>query len=185
MGRIGRLDQPGCIDLARRHQPRTPAHRQSAAARRRQARGRGDQQPDDLPEGPREGRRVRRAAPRPRRAQDSGGRCDPLPDGLRHPLGVRRADARVRGVQPRRRPRLDRGRPAHRTRQHAHHGGGKGPEVARRPAERAHQDPGDRGRHRLHRGRHGCRRERQRDPHLRSRPLRAGDERLPHRARAG
>ena len=84
------------LDLARRHQPRAPAHRQPAGPRRRQARRRRHQQPDDLPEGPREGRRLRRAGPRPRAAQDRHRRGDPLPDGLRHPLGLRRAAAGLR-----------------------------------------------------------------------------------------
>ena len=58
--RTCRSVRPGRLDLAGRHQPRAPAHRQPEGPDRQQARRRRHQQPDDLPEGAREGRRLRR-----------------------------------------------------------------------------------------------------------------------------
>ena len=71
------LSAQGVSDLARRHQPRAAAQRQPAGAGRRQARRRRHQQPDDLPEGPGEGRRVRRAGARPGGARDRPRRGHP------------------------------------------------------------------------------------------------------------
>ncbi len=83
------------------------------------------------------------------------------------------------------RPGQHRGRPPARARHACHDRGGPRPVVARRPAQRDDQDPGDQGgpvgHHRRHVGGH----QRQRDPHLQPRALPPGDGRLPDRARAG
>ena len=48
----------GRLDLARRPEPRAPAHRQPGRPRGDQGRRRRDHEPDDLPEGPVQGRRL-------------------------------------------------------------------------------------------------------------------------------
>ena len=153
-----------------------------------QARRRRHQQPDDLPEGAGEGRRLRRAGPRPRRragvaldeairlltAYDIRWACDVLRAGLRRAPTARTAGCRSRST---------RGSPT---------------TPAKTTAEakalwwlvdrpNVHdQDPGD--------ARRACRsitdgdrrgHQRQRHADLLPRPLRRGHGRLPDRARAG
>ena len=104
----------GRLDLARRHQPRAAGERQPAGARRQQARRRRHQQPDDLPEGAREGHayddQLRDlAGPR--------GRASTEPSGYLTGYDIRWACDVLRPVYDRTerhgRPGVDRGRPAH------------------------------------------------------------------------
>ena len=123
-------------------------------------------------------------------ARARGGGEDGRRDGLRahharRPRRLRRLPPHVRADRGRGRPRVHRGRPRRRLRHRAHRRAGQGAARRGRPPQRAHQDPrdgrgpaGDQpGPRRGHLG--------QRHADLRARPLPRGDERLPHRPRAG
>ncbi len=111
------LSDAGRLDLARRHQPRAAADRQPAGPVDDQARRRRHQQPDDLPEGAREGRRLRRAGPRPGGARRRRRRAR---SGYLMAYDIRWACDVLRPVydahRRRGRPGVDRGRPAARAR---------------------------------------------------------------------
>ena len=180
---LAELSAAGRVHLARRHQPRAPAHRQPGRPDPRQARRRRHDQPDDLPEGAR-----RRATPtttssatspcaaststRPSarsRRYDIRWACDVLRPVYDATDGV---DGRVSIEVD---PRL-----AHDTREDR--GRGAGAVVAGRPAQPVHQDPGDRARacRRSRRPRRGHQRQRHAD--LLARALRRGHGRLPRPA---
>ena len=87
-------------------------YRQPAGARRHQERRRRHHQPDDLPEGTGRGRRLRRADRRARRARRRRGRGHPHGDHRRCPQRLRRVAPQCTRLRRRRRPGVDRGRPA-------------------------------------------------------------------------
>ena len=102
----------GRVRMAGRPVPRPAADRQPAGADRHQVRRRCHHQPVDLPGGAVEGHRLRRAGQRARRARRRCGRHDPHRHHRRRPQRLRRAGQAVRAVRRRRRPGVDRGRPA-------------------------------------------------------------------------
>ena len=85
----------------------------------------------------------------------------------------------------RRRPRVDRGRPAPRARDRAHRRRGPTAVVARGPAQPLHQDPGDQGRPAGDRAVHRRGHQHQRHADLLPRALPRGHGRLHQRHRAG
>ncbi len=129
-------------------------------------------EPDDLPEGARDGRLVRRAA---RRAPEERGRPDrdlpPAGDGG-HPPRLRPDAARLGADGPCRRLRLDRGRSDARVRPRGDVRAGDQAARRGRQAEPVREDPRDRARPRRDRGLHREGQVDQRDPDLLARTLR-------------
>ncbi len=171
--------------MAGRLVSRPTADRQSAGTHRHQIRCRCDNQPVDLPGCAVEGHRLRRSGQGVGGSRGRRGRHHPHGHHRRRAKRVRCAGQAVRVVRRRRRPGVDRGRPAAGPRHRQNDPAGRRAVEDRRPAQPADQDPRHprrtTGDHRRYRRRHFG----ERDADLLRRTPPRGDGCLPSRTRGG